>query len=125
MLQGGSADAPDTFRGYLNEGGLYAERIGAHLPNYPDLLWKQGTPLSGGGISVAGVNFFRTTFNLVCYHFQAMLNSPDNLQRAQDLPPETDVPVRLSITPSVVTSNFRVQIYLNGWQLGKYINNFG
>lgn len=35
------------------------------------------------------------------------------------------MPVRLSITPSVMTSNFRVQIYLNGWQIGKYINNIG
>ena len=24
-------DLPDTFRGYLNEGGLYAERIGARI----------------------------------------------------------------------------------------------
>lgn len=65
MSQGGASHAPDTFRGYLNEGGLYAERIGAHLPNYPDALWKQGTPLSEGGVKGAGVNFFRTTFSLV------------------------------------------------------------
>ncbi|KAJ3555978.1 hypothetical protein NM688_g2283 [Phlebia brevispora] len=104
--QGGAVSAPDTFRGYLNEGGLYAERIGAHLPGFPDDTWPEGTPLSGGGVQGAGVNFFRTTFNL-------------------DLPEGCDVPIRLSITPSDIASNFRVQIYLNGWQVGKYINNFG
>ncbi|KAF7798724.1 hypothetical protein EIP86_009949 [Pleurotus ostreatoroseus] len=104
--QGGAAHAPDTFRGYLNEGGLYAERIGAHLPGYPDADWQEGTPLAGGGVQGAGVNFFRTTFNL---------STPDG----------ADIPTRLSITPSDITSNFRVQIYLNGWQVGKYINNFG
>ncbi|EGO22566.1 glycoside hydrolase family 35 protein [Serpula lacrymans var. lacrymans S7.9] len=103
---GGAADAPDTFRGYLNEGGLYAERIGAHLPGYPDESWQTGTPLSGGGVKSAGINFYRTTFSL-------------------PLPMDVDVPVRLSITPSDITSNFRAQIYLNGWQLGKYVNNLG
>ncbi|TCD69623.1 hypothetical protein EIP91_006848 [Steccherinum ochraceum] len=102
--QGGAANAPDTVRGYLNEGGLWAERIGAHLPNYPDSTWATGNPLSG--VKGAGVNFYRTTFNP---------NIPEGL----------DVPVRLSITPSDKSSNFRVQVYLNGWQLGKYINNIG
>ncbi|KAJ3852093.1 glycoside hydrolase family 35 protein [Lentinula lateritia] len=102
--QGGAAGAPDTFRGYLNEGGLYAERIGAHLPGYPDDTWTTGSLLAG--ISQAGINFYRTSFEL---------NIPDGF----------DVPVRLSFTPSAITSNFRVQIYLNGWQIGKYINNLG
>ncbi|KAG6854992.1 hypothetical protein C0991_009815, partial [Blastosporella zonata] len=103
---GGAANTPDTFRGYLNEGGLYAERIGAHLPGFPDSSWADGTPLSGGGVSGAGINFYRTTFDL---------NVPDGV----------DFPIRLSITPSAQTSNFRVQIYLNGWQVGKYTNNIG
>jgi len=104
--QGGAADTPDTFRGYLNEGGLYAERIGAHLPGFPDSMWSSGTPLTGGGVSGAGVNFYRTTFDL-------------------DIPDGIDMPIRLSITPGAANSNFRVQIYLNGWQVGKYINNIG
>ncbi|KAF5316478.1 hypothetical protein D9619_006706 [Psilocybe cf. subviscida] len=104
--QGGAVNAPDTFRGYLNEGGLFAERIGAHLPGFPDSNWVAGTPLTGGGVKGAGVNFYRTTFDL---------NIPDGI----------DMPVRLSVTPSAITSNFRMQIYLNGWQIGKYINNIG
>ncbi|THH33323.1 hypothetical protein EUX98_g844 [Antrodiella citrinella] len=149
--QGGAANAPDKVRGYLNEGGLWAERVGAHLPGYPDDDWEQGNPLGSfaasvnpldvreqckplGGLSVPvlhnvreqgnplggivfeaqgpstsrgpGVNFYRTTFN-------------------PNIPDDVDVPVRLSITPSAQSSNFRIQIYLNGWQLGKYINNIG
>ncbi|KAH0584129.1 hypothetical protein H2248_009695 [Termitomyces sp. 'cryptogamus'] len=103
---GGAANTPDTFRGYLNEGGLYAERIGAHLPGFPDSSWADGSPLAGGGVSHAGVNFYRTTFDW---------NVPDGL----------DLPIRLSFTPSAISSNFRVQIYLNGWQIGKYTNNIG
>ncbi|KAI0765993.1 glycoside hydrolase family 35 protein [Irpex lacteus] len=105
--QGGASANPDTYRGYLNEGGLYAERIGAHLPGFPDDGWADGSPLgSSGGVRGVGVNFYRTSFNL-------------------SLPKGTDVPIRLSITPSLITSRFRVQIYLNGWMLGKYINDIG
>lgn len=49
-------DYPDKVRGPLNEGGLYAERQGYHLPGAPISDWKS----SGGpteGISSAGVAF--------------------------------------------------------------------
>ncbi|KAL1696048.1 glycoside hydrolase family 35 protein [Schizophyllum commune] len=101
---GGAAGAPDTFRGYLNEGGLYAERIGAHLPGFPDDDWAEGDPVNG--VSKAGVNFYRTQFNW-------------------DLPDGFDVPIRLVFEPTEVTSNYRAQVYLNGWQVGKYVNNIG
>ncbi|VDB90655.1 unnamed protein product [Peniophora sp. CBMAI 1063] len=106
--QGGARDAPDTFRGYLNEGGLYAERIGAHLPGFDDSNWNTSSPLAseGGGLTGAGVNFYRTTFNW-------------------SAPLDVDVPLRLSSTPSDIGVHFRAQIYLNGWQLGKYVNNLG
>lgn len=102
---GGAAHAPDTFRGYLNEGGLWAERIGAHLPGFPDDSWAPASPLAG--VSKAGINFYRTTFEL-----------PVSVG--------IDAPVRLSVTRSTnPVSNFRLQIYLNGWQIGKYVNSIG
>ncbi|KAL1710662.1 glycoside hydrolase family 35 protein [Schizophyllum commune] len=101
---GGAAGAPDTFRGYLNEGGLYAERIGAHLPGFPDDEWAEGDPVNG--VSKAGVNFYRTQFDWA-------------------LPDGFDVPIRLVFEPTEVTSNYRAQVYLNGWQVGKYVNNIG
>ncbi|KAF7297824.1 Beta-galactosidase [Mycena kentingensis (nom. inval.)] len=104
--QGGAANAPDTYRGYLNEGGLYAERIGAHLPGFPDSSWISGSPLSG--VSKAGINFYRTTFNF-------------------PVPAGVDAPIRLSVTRNATAAapNFRMQFYLNGWQIGKYANSIG
>ena len=43
----------------------------------------------------------------------------------QDLPDGFDVPIRLVFEPTEVTSNYRAQVYLNGWQVGKYVNNIG
>ncbi|KAF7291695.1 Beta-galactosidase [Mycena chlorophos] len=103
---GGAGANPDTYRGYLNEGALYAERIGAHLPGFPDASWHLGSPLNG--VSQAGINFYRTTFDF-------------------PVPNGLDAPIRLSITrnSTAVSPNFRVQIYLNGYQLGKYYNSIG
>ncbi|KAF8578602.1 glycoside hydrolase family 35 protein [Ramaria rubella] len=98
---GGSGDNPDKFRGYLNEGGLYAERIGAHLPQFDDSKWEEGNPLEG--LKNAGVNFYRTSFSM----------GPSDAF--------IDTPIRLSITPSISTSNYRAQIYINGWQVCRLI----
>ncbi|KAH8834879.1 glycoside hydrolase family 35 protein [Flagelloscypha sp. PMI_526] len=102
--QGSAKNAADMFRGYLNEGGLYGERVGAHLPGFPTTDWVVGSPMEG--LKSAGVNFYRTTFDL-------------------NIPEGYDVPIALSITPSASTSRFRAQIYINGWQFGKYVNDIG
>ncbi|KAE9405356.1 glycoside hydrolase family 35 protein [Gymnopus androsaceus JB14] len=113
VIQANGGKEPRGIRGYALVGGNSTfsswtlqgnQRIGAHLPGYPDDDWATGSPLTG--LSQAGINFYRTTFNL-------------------SIPDGFDVPVRLSFTPSVITSNYRVQIYLNGWQVGKFINNIG
>lgn len=41
----------------MNEGGLYAERQGWHLPGFSDTNWSVGNPTKG--ISEAGVAFYR------------------------------------------------------------------
>jgi len=43
----------------------------------------------------------------------------------QNAPLNVDIPLRLNIVPDDISQNYRVQIYLNGWQLGKYVNNLG
>ncbi|KAF5010992.1 hypothetical protein FDECE_2862 [Fusarium decemcellulare] len=104
----------DHSRGPLNEGSLYVERQGFHLPGAPINRWKK-TALSGP--TRAGVGLFATTFDL-------------------DLPQGYDIPISLSIknltqpsgnghTGSPAVANFRIQIFVNGWQLGKYVNNLG
>lgn len=46
----------DKTRGPLNEGGMYAERQGYHLPSPPLSNWSSSTPLTG--TSAPGVSFY-------------------------------------------------------------------
>ncbi|KAF3071167.1 putative beta-galactosidase E [Daldinia childiae] len=98
----------DYSRGPLNEGGIWAERKGYHLPGAPTDTWVKRTPSQG--LTSPGVGFFSTKFNL-------------------SIPKGFDVPISLtfgnSSTPEGAPQNFRVQIFINGWQFGKYVNNLG
>ncbi|EXK29500.1 hypothetical protein FOMG_13976 [Fusarium oxysporum f. sp. melonis 26406] len=99
----------DHSRGPLNEGSLYVERKGFHLPGAPTGKWEK-TKLNG--LSQAGIGCFATTFNL-------------------DFPLGYDIPISLGIKNTTMpaenndvgrnaVANFRIQIFVNGWQLGKY-----
>ncbi|KAK7221447.1 hypothetical protein V2G26_009450 [Clonostachys chloroleuca] len=79
----------DHSRGPLNEGAMFAERNGFHLPGAPFKSWKHGTPFEG-------------TDRPGVYMFDKL-----NTEVGANVP------------------NFRVQIFMNGWQLGKYISNLG
>ncbi|KAF5322689.1 hypothetical protein D9619_001054 [Psilocybe cf. subviscida] len=94
----------DTTRGPLNEGGLFGERQGWHLPGFNDAAWATGKPTTG--ISAPGVNFYRTTFNL-------------------NIPSGIDYPIAVVVTNSTVNPHFRSQIYVNGYQFGKFVNHVG
>ena len=93
----------DKTRGPLNEGGLYAERQGYHLPDPPSSDWVASKPTDG--IGSAGVAFYTTNFDL-------------------DLPPGYDVPLSFQFTNSTTNGtaveNYRSQLYVNGYQFGKY-----
>ena len=99
-------DYRDRVRGPLNEGGLYAERHGWHQPKPPRERWATKSPITTG-IQGAGVGFFSANFSL-------------------DIPKGYDVP--LYFTFSNTTSppaSYRVQLYVNGYQFGKYSNDIG
>ncbi|KAG5721683.1 putative beta-galactosidase A [Termitomyces sp. T112] len=98
----GGEDFPDKTRKILNEGGLYAERKGWHLPGFDDSKWELRTPFQG--LDKPGVGFFRTTFNL-------------------SLPKNHDIP--LSIMFDDMPGHYRSQLYINGWQMGKRVANIG
>ncbi|KAF5381591.1 hypothetical protein D9615_005535 [Tricholomella constricta] len=98
----GGEDFPDKTRKILNEGGLYAERMGWHLPKFDDAAWETRTPFEG--LDKPGVGFFRTTFDL-------------------DLPSGYDIP--LSVVFDAEPGHYRAQLYINGWQLGKRVANIG
>jgi beta-galactosidase GanA len=95
-IQGGR---PDKVRGPQNSGGLHGERAGYPLPGYPDRGWDRTPP------AAPGVAWQRTTVRL-------------------NLPKDQDVPVGLRFTDDPAR-RYRVLIFVNGWNVGQYINNVG
>jgi hypothetical protein len=106
---GGEA-TPDKIRGPLNEGGLWAERQGYHLPSPPVRNWRISKPTDG--INKAGIAWYATRFDL-------------------DMPQGFDIPLSFKFTNSSTPFEaapahaYRVNLYVNGWQFGKYVNNIG
>ncbi|EKG19540.1 Glycoside hydrolase family 35 [Macrophomina phaseolina MS6] len=104
----------DKSRGPLNEGGLFAERQGYHLPGAPTDDWSASEGPAADGVEGVGVKWYATTIDL-------------------DIPTGWDVPISFSFANS--TSNatdadglakaYRVQLFVNGWQFGKYVHNIG
>ncbi|MFK0152066.1 beta-galactosidase [Streptomyces sp. NPDC090493] len=95
--------APDPVRGPQNNGGLYGEREGWHLPGFADGGWEAVTlPRADRGM---GVTWYRTGFRL---------SVPGGVDASVGLVLEDD-PARA----------YRVQIFLNGWNLGQYVNDVG
>lgn len=104
---GGSANI-DPVRGPLNEGGLYAERLGWHLPgfipNASSSTWDNtSTPLTG--LSAPGVRFYKTTFTLA-------------------IPSGLDVPLGIALSAPAGTVA-RVMLWVNGYQYGKFEPHIG
>ncbi|KAM5536286.1 hypothetical protein V8D89_010063 [Ganoderma adspersum] len=102
---GGYTNFPDKVRGVMNEGGLFGEREGWHLPGFDTSSWvsrelSEGLP-SGG----AGVGFFVTTFNLA-------------------FPKNTDVLVSFQFE-TTNTQPYRALLFVNGWKFGKRVGNLG
>lgn len=102
----GGENYVDHVRGPLNEGGLYVERQGWHQPEPPSKNWQTVKSLNDG-ISKPGVGFFVTSFEL-------------------DLPKAWDVPLFFSFNNGTLAKqSYRVQLYVNGYQFGKYSSNIG
>lgn len=100
----GGEDYPDRTRGPLNEGGLFAERQGYHLPGAPIDSWFDSIGPTEG-LSSPGVAFYAADIDL-------------------DLPTGYDIPLSLTIDDAT-SSAYRLQLYVNGYQFGKYVNNIG
>ncbi|KAG8752322.1 hypothetical protein FRC11_008497, partial [Ceratobasidium sp. 423] len=98
-------ETKDIIRGPLNQGGLYAERIGAIYPSYSTAAWNTTGCSPFTGINKAGITAYKTKFSL-------------NIDQTTDVP----VAFKFERTP---TSNYRVMLYVNGWQFGRFTSNFG
>lgn len=88
-----------------NEGGLYGERLGWHLPSFtPESpQFTTSTPLTGR--SKSGIEFYTTSFHL-------------------NIDSDLDVPIGITLSAASGTIA-RVMIWINGYQYGKYIPHIG
>lgn len=84
----------DKVRGPYNEGAMYAERNGFHLPGAPMDSFESGSPYEG--LSSAGVAFHAATFDL-------------------DMPDGYDILLSFVLDPSAEGDvyNYRVQLFVN------------
>ncbi|KAL9091821.1 MAG: hypothetical protein Q9159_001193 [Coniocarpon cinnabarinum] len=98
----GGENYADLTRGPLNEDGYYAVRQGYHLPGAPLDAFNDSSPYDG--LSAPGVGFYGVNFDL-------------------DLPKGYDIPLSFSFTNN--TSASRTNLYVNGYQFGKYVSNVG
>jgi beta-galactosidase len=99
----GGEQLTDRVRGPQNNGGLFGERQGWTLAGFDDHAWQTVTlphPESAPGIA-----WYRTRVRL-------------------NLPPDQDVPVGLRFTDDP-SRHYRVLIFVNGWNLGQYVNDVG
>ncbi|KAH8674059.1 family 35 glycosyl hydrolase [Xylariales sp. PMI_506] len=99
---GGSANI-DPVRGPMNEGGLYAERLGWHLPGFDTSGFDDSSPLDG--FNSSGIRFYATTFSL-------------------DIDGDLDVPLGIRFSAPSGTEA-RVLLWINGYQYGKYVPYLG
>ena len=82
----------------MNEGGLFGEREGWHLPGFDTSSWAE-RDLSEGLPGGAGVGFFVTTFDLA-------------------FPKNTDAFVSFQFE-TTNTQPYRALLFVNGWKFGK------
>ncbi|KAF8879099.1 glycoside hydrolase family 35 protein [Gymnopilus junonius] len=102
---GGYNHFPDKVRGIFNEGGLFGERQGWHLPGFSTNGWVSRDLSHGLPNNAAGVGFFVTTFEL---------NIPKGLD------------VMLSFTfDEPLGQPYRAFLFVNGWMMGKRVGNLG
>jgi hypothetical protein len=108
----GGEDYQDVSRGPRNEGALFAERQGFHLPSPPNSNWSIRSPILNG-LDKAGVGFFATSFVL-------------NVSMGYDIPMNFVFAKNDKVSDEERTKNYRCQLFVNGYQFGKYgqCNNF-
>lgn len=105
---GGEAGFPDRVRGSLNEGGLYGERHGWHLPGFDDARWNVSAEGAPAALNGPGVRFFRASLAL----------DDENLLA-------DDHDAGLSFSFGRLGGFHRALLFVNGWQMGKFAASVG
>jgi hypothetical protein len=88
----------------MNEGGLYGERLGWHLPGFDTSSWEDASPTTDG-VQGAAIRWFTTTFSL-------------------SIDSDLDVPVGIEVGAPKGTIA-RMLLFVNGYQYGKYVPHIG
>lgn len=104
----GGEDHRGGLRGPLNEGALFPERNGYHLPSAPTNTWTSDM-LPGSKFSKPGVRFHQTTLKL-------------------DIPDGWDIPLSFIFNGEEFTGigrGWRAQLWVNGYHFGKFANAIG
>ncbi|KAH9919183.1 glycoside hydrolase superfamily [Epithele typhae] len=102
---GGYTHFPDKVRGVMNEGGLFGEREGWHLPGFDTSTWQARDLAQGLPNGTAGVGFFVTTVDL-------------------DFPTDVDVYASF-VFGEAAGQAYRARLFVNGWMFGKRVGNVG
>jgi beta-galactosidase GanA len=102
----GGTSLQDPVRGVMNETGLFGTNNGWHLPGYPDGGWQPvSLPDSWAARGVpAGVGWYRARFSLDVSGY---------------------VPIDVQVGSGIGTADYRAFIFVNGWLVGRYVNNTG
>ncbi|KAJ7058089.1 glycoside hydrolase family 35 protein [Mycena amicta] len=95
----------DKTRGVFNEGGLFGERKGWHLPGFDTSSWATRDLATGLPSGSAGVGFFVTTFNL-------------------GIPAGVDAFISFTFEEPL-GQDYRAYLFVNGWMMGKRVANLG
>ncbi|MCO5998916.1 glycoside hydrolase family 35 protein [Actinoallomurus rhizosphaericola] len=99
----GGETLPDPARGPFNTGGLFGERSGWYLPGGTGAGWTATTLPRRD--KRPGISWYKTTFDL-------------------SLPKGQDVPLGVTFTDDK-SRHYRALLFVNGWQLGRYVNDVG
>lgn len=102
----GGEDYLDLSRGPRNEGAMFAERQGYHLPGAPLQDVESRSPITHG-VESAGVGFYATTFDL-------------KIPRGYDVPLSFVFKNASQALNGTQAAAYRVQLFVNGWQYGEY-----
>jgi len=100
---GGEDNSVDPIRGTIAEGGLHAERLGWHLPGFDDSAWVAGSP--SDGVENATIAFYRSSVDI---------NVPEGFDASIEF-----------VLGASAGSLLRAQLYVNGYQYGKFVPQVG
>jgi beta-galactosidase GanA len=103
----GGETLADAVRGPMNNGGLFGERNGWHLPGFDDSAWAKAQ-LPAAGVQ-PGTRWYRTGFDL-------------------DVPKGHDASIGIAIGDSATPrseGSYRALIFVNGWNMGQFIAHVG